>query len=55
LRTKKNVAPVYVSPGHLTDLGSAVDLVLRTVTKYRQPEPTRQAHLLVNRIRVADK
>ena len=55
LRTKKNVSPVYVSPGHLTDLDSAVELTLRTVTKYRQPEPTRQAHLLVNRIRVADK
>lgn len=55
LRTKKNVSPVYVSPGHLTDMDSAVDLVMRTVTKYRQPEPTRQAHLLVNQIRVADK
>lgn len=55
LRTKKNVAPVYVSPGHLIDMDSAVDLVLQSVTKYRQPEPTRQAHLLVNRIRIADK
>lgn len=55
LRTKKNVSPVYVSPGHLMDLDSAVDLVLRTVTTYRQPEPTRQAHLLVNQIRFADK
>lgn len=55
LRTKKNVAPVYVSPGHRMDMDSAVDLVLRSVTKYRQPEPTRQAHLLVNRIRIADK
>jgi len=55
LRTKKNVAPVYVSPGHLIDLDSAVDLVLRSVTKYRQPEPTRQAHLLVNRLRTADE
>lgn len=55
LRTKKNVAPVYVSPGHLMDMDSAVDLALRSVTKYRQPEPTRQAHLLVNRIRMSDK
>jgi deoxyribonuclease V len=54
LRTKKKVAPVYVSPGHLTDLDSAVDLVLRSTTKYRLPEPTRQAHLLVNRLRIAD-
>jgi deoxyribonuclease V len=52
LRTKSKVAPVYVSPGHLMDLDSAVDLVLRSTTKYRLPEPTRQAHLLVNRLRV---
>lgn len=53
LRTKNKVAPVYVSPGHLIDLDSAVDLVLRSITKYRLPETTRQAHLLVNRLRVA--
>jgi deoxyribonuclease V len=54
LRTKNKVAPVYVSPGHLIDLDSAIDLVLRSTTKYRLPEPTRQAHLLVNRLRVED-
>ena len=41
LRTKNKVSPVYVSPGHLIDLDSAVDLVLRSTTKYRMPEPTR--------------
>lgn len=59
LRTKDNVSPVFVSPGHLIDLPSAVDLVLRCVkgystgdrSKYRIPEPTRQAHLLVNALR----
>lgn len=55
LRTKNRVNPVYVSPGHLIDLDSAVNLVLRSTGKYRQPEPTRQAHLLVNRLRVEDK
>jgi deoxyribonuclease V len=52
LRTKNKVSPVYVSPGHLIDLDSAIDLVLRSTGKYRLPEPTRQAHLLVNRLRV---
>jgi len=51
LRTKNRVAPVYVSIGHLIDLPSAVEVVKRSVGKYRQPEPTRQAHLLVNRMR----
>lgn len=51
LRTKRGVTPVYVSVGHLIDLPSAVEVTLRTTSKYRQPEPTRQAHLLVNRLR----
>lgn len=55
LRTKHHVAPVFVSPGHLLTLSDAVALTLRSTTKYRQPEPTRQAHLLVNRLRVADR
>jgi len=38
--------------GHLIDLDSAIDLVLRSTTKYRLPETTRQAHLMVNRLRV---
>ncbi|MGH9801960.1 MAG: deoxyribonuclease V [Blastocatellia bacterium] len=54
LRTKKKVAPVYISAGHLIELNSAIDLALRSVTKYRQPEPTRQAHLLVNQLRRED-
>jgi deoxyribonuclease V len=62
LRTKDRVAPVYISPGHLIDLPDAIELALRTVkgylpgdpaskSKYRIPEPTRQAHLLVNDVR----
>ncbi len=55
LRTKRKVAPVYVSVGHLLDLPTAIALTLQTAPKYRQPEPTRQAHLLVNRLRTADQ
>ncbi len=51
LRTKHNVKPVYVSPGHLMDIDSAVRIVSRCVNKYRLPEPTRKAHLLVNQLR----
>ncbi len=51
LRTKNNVKPVYISPGHLTDIPTAVSIVSHCVTTYRLPEPTRKAHLLVNQLR----
>jgi len=54
LRTKKNVKPVFVSPGHKIDLAASVDLVLKSCRGYRIPEPTRQSHNLVNRIRIYD-
>jgi deoxyribonuclease V len=51
LRTKDRVAPVFVSQGHKISLNKAREIVLTSCTKYRLPEPTRQAHLLVNEIR----
>ena len=51
LRTKDNVSPVFVSPGHKITLKKAVEIVLACCTKYRLPEPTRRAHLLVNELR----
>jgi deoxyribonuclease V len=54
VRTKTDVQPVYVSPGHLIDVASSVDLVLRSCRGYRIPEPTRQAHLHVNALRRGD-
>ncbi|MDX5437745.1 MAG: deoxyribonuclease V [Pontibacter sp.] len=43
LRTKDNVKPVFVSPGHLMDLESATEIALKCATKYKLPEPTRLA------------
>src|SRR3712207_1579636 len=51
VRTRERVSPVYVSVGNRIDLGSAVELVLACCTKYRLPEPTRQAHNAANRLR----
>lgn len=52
LRTRKKVAPVYVSPGHLCTFDEACDLVLELAPKYRFPETTRQAHRYANELRL---
>ncbi len=46
LRTRDNVRPVFVSPGHLTDLHSSVAIVLQSLSQYRLPEPVRRADRL---------
>lgn len=51
VRTKTGINPLFVSPGHLIDLPSAVRWTLATCRGYRLPEPTRQAHLYVNELR----
>ncbi|HEX8071892.1 MAG TPA: deoxyribonuclease V [Pyrinomonadaceae bacterium] len=55
LRTKTRVQPIYVSPGHLIDLPGALELTLACDGGYRQPEPTRRAHLLVNALRRGER
>ncbi len=49
LRTRKNVKPVFISPGHKIDLNTSIDLVLKCCRGYRLPEPIRQAHKLVKK------
>lgn len=51
LRTKDHTKPLFVSPGHKIDFCRAASVVLESVRGYKLPEPTRQAHLLSNRIR----
>jgi len=53
LRTRAGVQPVYVSIGHRIDLDSAVDVALQCAPRFRIPEPTRRAHILVNQLRLA--
>lgn len=52
LRTRAGVNPIFVSPGHLVDHALAARLALECCRGSRLPEPTRQAHLEVNRLRL---
>jgi deoxyribonuclease V len=51
VRTRTDVKPVYVSPGHLADFETSTRLVLQCCPRYRLPEPTRRAHLAVSRLK----
>ncbi len=51
LKTKDRVKPIFVSQGHRVSLERAMEIVLACARRYRIPEPTRQAHMLVNRMR----
>ena len=54
LRTRRRANPLYVSIGHRVSLETAVSWVRRATGGYRLPEPTRQAHLAANALRVAE-
>ena len=44
LRTKENVRPLFVSPGHRIDLLTSIEIVLNACRRFRTPEPLRRAH-----------
>ncbi len=52
LRSKANTRPLFISIGHRIDLESACRLVLACRTRYRFPEPTRQADRELARIKL---
>ena len=49
--SKDGVKPIYISPGHLSDIASSEWLISRCLRRYRIPEPLRLAHLEANRRR----
>ena len=55
LRTKEKVKPVFVSPGNKIDLENARRWTLLVTTKYRLPEPVRQAHIFSEKIKKGGK
>jgi deoxyribonuclease V len=53
--TKNQAKPIYVSIGHKISLDTAVELTKLCTTRFRLPEPTRQAHRLATKSRLALK
>jgi deoxyribonuclease V len=52
-RSRDGVKPIYISPGHLSDLESSKELVHRCLGRFRIPEPLRQAHNQATELRKA--
>jgi deoxyribonuclease V len=46
LRTRDNVKPLFISPGHRIDMKASIEIVLNCLSKYRIPEPLRRADFL---------
>jgi deoxyribonuclease V len=55
VRTRYGVRPLFISPGNKITLGESIEFVLKCCGRYRLPEPTRQAHLLVTGLRRAQE
>jgi len=44
LRTRKDVKPVFVSPGHKTNLNKSIEIIMNLTDRFRIPQPLRYAH-----------
>jgi deoxyribonuclease V len=51
LRTRDNVKPLFVSPGHRVDVNTAIGIVLSCLGRYRIPEPVRCADMLSKKLK----
>lgn len=53
VRTRTNVKPLFISPGHKCSFDDVISITLRCTTRYRLPEPTRLAHQLVSKLKLS--
>lgn len=51
LRSRTEVNPIYVSPGHKLSFADAYSIAMKTLTKYKLPRTTRLAHRWANMLR----
>lgn len=48
-RTKDNVKPMFISPGHKCSIRDSVDIMVNCLRTFRMPEPLRLAHLIAGK------
>jgi deoxyribonuclease V len=51
LRSRTNVNPIYISPGHKLSFADTYDIIMQVLTKYKLPKTTRLAHHWANKLR----
>lgn len=51
LRSRTNVKPIYISPGHRISFEDTYSVIMQTLSRYKLPETTRQAHVWANKLR----
>jgi deoxyribonuclease V len=51
VRTKDNVKPLFVSPGHRIDIQDSMEIVLACSQRYRIPEPLRMADVISKKMK----
>jgi deoxyribonuclease V len=49
LRSRDNTNPIFISPGNKISIGSSLKIILQYCTKYRLPEPLRQAQIFARK------
>ncbi len=50
-KSKKGCRPLIVAPGHKVSLDTSLNIVKNCIRKHKLPEPTRLAHLCVNKLK----
>jgi deoxyribonuclease V len=51
LRSRTNVNPIYISPGHKCSFEDCYEIIMQILTNYKLPRTTRLAHKWANKLR----
>lgn len=50
LRSRTGKKPIFISPGHLVDFDSSLEIIMNCISTYRIPEPLRRADQLSKKL-----